>query len=115
MKPTDSITTNAHGFVLHRGPHRWPVAWKAIIGAVAFKRDELTVDTVCLDLSLADGTSFLLSEDCAGWIPFLESLAQEVPGFPAWTTWLPGVTTPAFAPNVTQVFGAPGTAPNQRL
>ena len=89
-----------HGRVLVRVP------WVDVQEVFAFQVDRLTFDDLCLGFRVhAEGTFYLVSEDFAGFAPFLAYLEQRYTGLR--TDWFSEVTVPAFDPNRTTLWAAP--------
>jgi hypothetical protein len=79
-------------------------SWSSICVVTAFKRDEFTVDCICLYLGDADGLGVELDEEMAGWNRFVEALPMHLPGCKPHLEWFSAVAFPAFAPNPTEVY-----------
>ena len=78
------------------------IRWSDVSKLAAFKRDDFTVDTLCIQVNTELGHSALLTEDMAGFIDFLERMTAVVPGIP--TDWRRKVIPTAFAENYTLLF-----------
>ena len=83
-------------------PHR--IAWSDIVRVVAFKRDLLTVDCICLAIATTDGTTTEVNEEMEGWEAFTGGLPKHLPGSKDWTECFSEVAFPAFATNETVIF-----------
>jgi len=83
--------------------------WAEICRATAFKRDEFTVDCICLFLARADGSGVELNEDMASWNMLMEALPQCLAGCRSWSEWFSVVAFPPFATNETEIY-AQGSA-----
>lgn len=86
---------------------RYEVGDEDVRRAEMYKRDELTTDLVCCDLTVEQNgirSVYTLHEDAPGWHEFLTWLGM-LPGF--WADWRSAVILPAFQPNRTVVFEAP--------
>ncbi len=84
--------------------HRAAGEWRDVTNAMAWKRDLLVTDRVCLALWLRDGRGVELHEEMAGWPSLLERLPAYLPRCRAVTSWWPEVVAPTFAANPTVVF-----------
>lgn len=78
------------------------IGWHAIRTLSAFKRDDFTIDTLCLQVELESGKRFLLTEDMAGFSVFIDQMIRSLPGIPA--DWRRNVLVPPFAENHTVLF-----------
>lgn len=77
------------------------VLWSDVQKVVAYKRDELTTDLICLEFLLLDSRLFTLHEELEGWVTFVEGLPQHLPGCPTYADWFRVVAHPPFATNET--------------
>jgi hypothetical protein len=80
------------------------VAWTEIVRVTAFKRDLWTTDCICLFLEKSDKTGLEVHEEMNGWSPFADDLSKYLVGCKPWSEWFWIVATPAFKPNVTEIF-----------
>lgn len=78
--------------------------WASITEAIAFKRDLLCVDQVCIVFRSTDGYELEVHEEMKGWRELCEVLPNYLPGTPAWESWFMKITTPAFELNPTPLF-----------
>jgi hypothetical protein len=77
--------------------------WQEINAVVAFKRDCVTVDLICL--LVADNTKQLeINEEDIGWHAFAGAIENNLPGSVAYDSWWPAVAHPAFATNSTIIY-----------
>jgi hypothetical protein len=77
----------------------------AIVRAVAFKREEVTTDLLCVEVELANGESIVLHEELGGfeaWLGRIEALPGVDP------SWRGRVLHPPFARNETVLFESQG-------
>lgn len=79
----------------------WRFAWGEVREVVAFKRDLITTDLVCLDFKVAGGW-VVVHEEFEGWSDLIEMMGRHLPIDPP--DWFPTVIHPAFAPNVRVLF-----------
>jgi hypothetical protein len=103
-----AITFDSIGFTVDalRGSNRESVGmlWPEVSRAIAFKRDLVTVDCICLFLARADGSGFELNEEMARWKSLMQALPKVLPGCKPWSEWFSVVAFPAFATNETEVY-----------
>lgn len=103
-----AITFDSIGFTVDdlRGRNRESkrMLWQEVYRVIAFKRDEFTVDCICLFLARADGTGIELNEEMAQWNSLMEALPKVLPGCKPWPEWFSVVAFPAFATNETDIF-----------
>ena len=78
--------------------------WTEVARAVAFKRDLLAVDCICLLLARTDGTGVELNEEMARWNSLMEKLPLHLPTSKPWTDWFSTVAFPAFSANETEIY-----------
>lgn len=82
----------------------YSMGWSDIVRVVAFKRDLLAVDCICLHLVTEDGATLEVNEEMAGWEELTAALPTHLPGAIKWSEWFSQVAYPAFATNETIVF-----------
>jgi hypothetical protein len=82
----------------------YSIAWSDIVRVVAFKRDCLTVDCICLAIATKDGTMSEVNEEMEGWEALTSALPKHLPGSKDWTECFSQVAFPAFATNETVIF-----------
>jgi hypothetical protein len=90
-----------------RRGRRYQIASDEVRRAEIYKRDDLTTDLICCDLTVErNGVSlvYTLHEEAPGWGEFLAWLGL-LPGFRA--DWRSAVVLPPFEANRTVVFEAP--------
>jgi hypothetical protein len=80
------------------------IAWGDIIRVVAFKRDWLTLDCVCLAIATTDGTTTEVNEEMEGREALTDALPKYLPGSKLWSECFSQVAFPAFATNETVIF-----------
>jgi len=70
---------------------------------VAFKRDCVTYDLVCL--AIADASNIVeIKEEDAGWDAFIRAAEKNLHGSVPANTWWPVVAQPPFATNPTTIY-----------
>jgi hypothetical protein len=103
-----AILFDSTGFVVKQmvGNDHPPIKlrWSDVRRVVAFKRDELTVDRICVCIEDKNGKELELNEDLADWLTFLESLPDHLPACKPFSVWFQEVAFPAFATNQTILF-----------
>ena len=104
-KPEPRIQVDRDAFTLVGGePEAPPIALGDIEQVTFFKRDELTTDLICCEITVSPdkgGKTWLLHEEVPGWND-LVALLERLPGFNR--DWFGTVVQPAFAENRTVVF-----------
>jgi len=81
----------------------WSIRWDEIDEIVAFKRDMLTVDDLCLGfLPHAATEHYVCDEEMPGWTELLEALETRFDI--RFVDWFPIVAHPSFAPNWTVLW-----------
>jgi len=106
------IVAGGEDVAVMRGTRRLGSArWDDVVRVRAHKRDDLTTDTICLDVELRDGTRWSLDEEASGWKRFLDVAERALPGMLPFTTWFPRVAQPPFAVRELLIFelDAPGS------
>ncbi|MEM9481379.1 MAG: hypothetical protein AAGA58_17145, partial [Verrucomicrobiota bacterium] len=80
--------------------------WKQVKEVFAYKDDVFAYDIICLGFRTDDkGTFFWIDEEHDGYRDFEENLPEYFPGIR--TDWFREVAFPAFATNVTHLWGTP--------
>jgi len=102
---TMTITIDQNAFTLIEARGRFPVRWEEIAKIVAYKRDLITIDQLCLTIHLHDGTSFEVQEDIEGFWAWVDALEQQL-GIGA--QWREAVLKPVFAENKKVIFAREG-------
>lgn len=82
--------------------------WTDITSMIAYKRDDLTTDCICMDVFCSDGLNFSITEDTLGWYVFLKKTKEQFPHINK--LWDLEITTPAFKKNLTLVYDREGRA-----
>jgi hypothetical protein len=78
-------------------------AWPEVQGAIAFKRDLLTTDMVCIEFAL-ETSSFEINEETPGWQTVVEVLPAYLLGARPYAEWWPKVQQPPFEASTVTVF-----------
>ena len=97
-----AVRLSWHGRANDRG--EIVVAWADVIKIEAFKRDLLTVDLICLTISLRNNKTLELNEEMEGWELLVNQLPEYLPGCQTFAEWFLVVAFPAFKPNLTVIY-----------
>ena len=109
-----SIIWDSEGFFvqLDKASEKSPgLRWITIAKVTAFKRDLWATDCICLCFEMENNKGIEVHEEMNGWRKFIEELPKLLPGCKPSPDWLWNVATPAFAPNVTEIFLRPQNQP----
>jgi hypothetical protein len=79
--------------------------WNDVNSAVAYKRNCLTVDLICLGFVTAE-SAVVIHEEMEGWEDLIDALPTYLPGTPDHAKWWAKVAFPAFVTNETTLFTA---------
>ena len=79
------------------------VTWPQIRQVVAFKRDRLAVDDLCLSILVGE-RRLEVDEDMPGWEELLGALDSKIMGVTPSSEWRPRVVYPPFARNEEVIF-----------
>jgi hypothetical protein len=104
-----AIMVGENDLVIHKQEGSETIPFEAICALIAYKKDKLTTDLVCLDIvTTADGSEMVrtVHEDMPGFEAFVARF-QVLPGFDL--NWREAVIPPPFAGNRTTVYRAPAT------
>jgi hypothetical protein len=108
----ERLTVTACGIELHdrrRSRLLWSVGWNELDEIVAFKRDMLAVDDVCLGFRVRGESRFrVCDEEIAGWDDVNEALATRS-GI-RYDEWFARIVQPPFAANSTVLWRRDPTA-----
>lgn len=77
--------------------------WTEVNGVVAYKRDLIIVDLICIGFTTASGT-LEVDEEMEGWNALVDALPACLPGTRNRADWWDEVVNPAFAANPTVLF-----------
>lgn len=105
--PKEHIRLAPDGFSLCKGEEEiFSVRWRDVREVVAFKRDLLTSDSICLAFRVGDRNLFFeVNEEIEGFILLSDEMMRQLPSTSG--DWLTAVTQPPFAENRTRIFGEP--------
>ena len=98
-----SILLNQDCITAALGPESVTWRWADVSRVVAFKRDEVTTDLLCLGIECGD-EHIELNEDMGGWDELLNCLSSYLPGALSGRDILRAVIQPPFATNPTTVY-----------
>lgn len=106
-RPWLSIALTETGFLLlpidQPGRTAKRAEWGEVTEIVAYKRDVLTYDLICLGITTV-WAAFEIDEESTGWDLFIQAVEQNLAGSLAVDAWWPKVTFPAFATNQTTIY-----------
>jgi hypothetical protein len=85
--------------------HNAGIEWREINGVVAFKRDLLTTDLICLRFTNGEW-NVEINEEMSGWTALIDALPTYLPGTLAPSDWWDRVSHPAFAANPVVLFSS---------
>lgn len=89
------------GFTLPSTTGLQSVAWRQVHAVFTYKQDYYSEDEVYLDVFCADGLSFTMREELAGWYVFVREAELHLPLPP---DWFAEVTVPAFETKLTLLY-----------
>ncbi len=105
---THTITVDESGFtvtpVKTASPTPVSMRWDEVHRVAAFKRDQFTVDLLCLFFFGSDDTGVEVHEDMEGWKKLIEKLPTHLAGCIPWSAWFSAVAFPAFETNLTDIY-----------
>ena len=78
--------------------------WGNIARVTAFKRDLWAYDCICVCFETLDETAFEMNEETNRWCDFFEEIPKHLVEAKPFSAWFWDVASPAFAPNVTEIF-----------
>lgn len=110
-RPRATLRATHDGFeVLVHGAVEWSLRWEDVAAVVAFKRDIVTIDLICLGFALRDkpGPLWCIDEDMDGFRSIEDGIERVTAG--AWPAGFSRVALPPFAENWTVLWSRPGTA-----
>jgi hypothetical protein len=84
--------------------------WNEVTRAAVFKRDQFTVDCICMIFELNGIETVEVNEDMEGWSSLLQAIPLHLPGALAQEDWWDRVAFPAFETCFTEIYsGFPGS------
>ena len=98
-----SIVLNPDSLTAALGPDTVTWRWDDVSRVVAFKRDALTSDLLCLAIERGDQL-IELNEDMGGWNELLDRLSSYLPGALSGQEILGAIVQPPFSANPTTVY-----------
>ena len=110
--PTEEIRLRDDGFALCKGrADIFTVRWQDVREIVAFKRDVLTFDCVCVAFRTgADARYHEVNEEIPGFMLLTDEMMDRFSGIPP--DWLEMVVQPPFATSSIRLFGEPPPSPD---
>lgn len=105
--PRQGILLHDDGFSLRKGSDElFSMKWQDIREVVAFKRDELTSDCICLSFRASSGDEYFeVNEEMEGFILLSVEMMRHIPSISP--DWFDAVMQPPFATSSTRLFGDP--------
>jgi hypothetical protein len=105
--PKEVIRPTPEGFSLYRGDREvFSVSWEDVREIVAFKRDLITADCVCLAFRTSDeDVYFEVNEEIDGFVLLTDEMMSHFPNIHH--DWFGSVPQPPFATNWTRLHGEP--------
>jgi hypothetical protein len=101
---TGTIRLDAEGASFYQGESERQLTWQEVQRVLAFKRDELTTDLVCLSFISGGSASVEVNEEMEGWDDLLGALPVALPGAMSSDEIYSSVMAPAFVTKETVVF-----------
>lgn len=92
------------GFIFQFKSEQQKIKWVDIERLIAYKRDLMTTDEICLDI-VFDNWQTTINENTPGWYQFVERTKLIFPSIPE--NWDSETVHPAFATNLTVLFQRP--------
>ncbi|MFZ1786879.1 MAG: hypothetical protein WAT92_01150 [Saprospiraceae bacterium] len=100
-KVKQKISILEDGFEINNGNNTDQIKWAEIEKIIAFKKELVTEDQICLEFE-SNNRTFYCSEDYEGWIEFEEMLRQQITQIDE--TWKSSVSYPPFEESKTTIF-----------
>ena len=91
------FTYEEDGFIFQSSSGEQKVKWADIERLIAYKKDLVTIDEICLDI-IYNNREITLTEETAGWYQFLQKIRLVFPSI--LENWDRDITNPAFATNL---------------
>ena len=88
------------------------IPWSTVASVVAFKRDCVTVDLICLAIQSDSGIALELNEEMPGWSALVIAIPEKLPGCPKFEEWFESVAFPGFGTNSRILFQKSGNPVN---
>ena len=89
------------GFIFQSSSGEQKVKWADIERLVAYKKDLVTIDEICLDI-IYNNREITVTEETVGWYQFLQKIRLEFPSIPE--NWDSDIAHPAFATNLRVLY-----------
>src|SRR5258708_13638937 len=111
----ETIRLLANGFAVDRdGVELFRVLWHEVLEIVAFKRDLITTDCVCLAFRPCEGDLYCeVNEEISGFAQLINELPNRFDGI--LPDWFISCTQPPFPPNYTRLSVSPPAIENPPL
>ena len=106
-KPQPLLRASDDGLTIELGEEKQVIPWSSFDRVTVFKRDQGTVDMICMLIS-AKGKIIELNETMDGWSEASSALQTYLPGSMPWAAWTLTVMFPAFETNTTHIYNKEG-------
>ncbi|NNV57157.1 hypothetical protein [Limnovirga soli] len=101
LNDVGSFIYEEDGFIFQMIPAQQKIQWADIERLIAYKKDFLTTDEVCLDI-LFNNRKITITEATPGWYQFIQKTKFIFPGIPK--NWDSEILQPAFALNLKVLY-----------
>ena len=98
------FTYEDDGFIFEFKTGQQKIKWAEIERLIAYKRDLMTTDEICLDI-IYNNWQTTINENTAGWYQFVERTKLIFPSIPK--NWDSEIVHPAFATNLSILYQRP--------
>lgn len=105
------FTYNDSGFNLRIKDVSHDIKWTDIRTMFGYKRDDMTADTICLDVFCDNEVGFRITENMPGWYKFLAKSKESFPQIEK--NWDAKIAFPSFKTNLTVVYDYQGRSLKQ--
>ncbi len=95
------FTYEGDGFTFQFNTEQQKIKWADIERLLAYKRDLMTIDEICMDIIFNNGQT-TITEETPGWYLFVEKTKLVFPGIPK--NWDTEIAQPPFATNLTILY-----------
>jgi hypothetical protein len=98
---TGIVYVEEDGFIFQFKAKQEKIKWEEINTIIAYKKDLLTVDLVCIEI-FYNNSQIIITEEVLGWHHFVEQLRIVFPNIPI--NWYNDIIIPPFATNLTILY-----------
>jgi hypothetical protein len=102
LETLGDFSYNETGFCVDLNCEVEKYLWQEIKSIIAYKRDDYTVDTICLDIYFQNKSCLTITENTSGWYQFINYLGKNV--LLNDDNWQVKIILPAFATNLTLLY-----------